>query len=257
MSIEHDIKDLEKKLSNDGTLKTEVELKVDMKDGSEFLIKNPYWMKALDMKLNSEDFSYEDFTKLIRAKTDIHWRKRTVPTKFGNDEPWEESIRSHLFMDKCSEMDAEGWKKFRDNHPEFKQVSMLTLVNSKLNFERNVKDMKYKKILRDGVMIGSMKEENNLELLILLPTTPEAKEVENFKDYRVIEKWVGKEMKKYTSKVNDLYKNQAELANVVCYHLIRGCLIGVIMSDYNMVTHLINNDGMTRIRKGEYIKVKT
>lgn len=64
-----------------------------MDDGSIFRMPSPYWDKALSIKYPVGRWS--EIKKIFRQTVAKHWQEKTVPTKFDEDEPWEEEYKSH------------------------------------------------------------------------------------------------------------------------------------------------------------------
>jgi hypothetical protein len=62
-------------------------LKVQMLDGSIFEMPNEHWQKAFDIKYGSQK---EQAIEAFKNITKKHFDEKTVPTKFGYDEDWEE-----------------------------------------------------------------------------------------------------------------------------------------------------------------------
>ncbi len=66
---------------------TETKIIVTMEDGSIFIMPHGAWVKAFRIKYGGmEKEAIQRFKKVV-AK---HWRERTIPTKFGFDDGWEE-----------------------------------------------------------------------------------------------------------------------------------------------------------------------
>lgn len=64
-----------------------------MEDGSEFRMPLPEWDEALSMKYPIED--WEEIKKIFKDIVTKHWQERTIPTKFGWDEPWDKEYKNH------------------------------------------------------------------------------------------------------------------------------------------------------------------
>lgn len=74
---------------------------VKMLDGSIYKIDDKFWLKALDMKLQAEELDFRKFKEVFSKIVKKHWTDKTVPTKFGWDDSWEE-----YFQDEYNEYDS-------------------------------------------------------------------------------------------------------------------------------------------------------
>ena len=63
-------------------------LEVKMHDGSIFRMPNESWQEALDLKY--AEMGIADLKSAFRDEVRHHWETKTVPTKFHDDDSWEE-----------------------------------------------------------------------------------------------------------------------------------------------------------------------
>jgi len=69
-------------------------LEVEMLDGSVFKMPDKYWQKAFDIKYGNYR---EQAIDAFREITKKHFEEKTVPTRFGWNEPWpkKDAYKSH------------------------------------------------------------------------------------------------------------------------------------------------------------------
>ena len=79
-----------------------LKMRIKLKDNSIYTIPKE-WMKALKHKMISEGLHINDkvdvdlIKEVLIEETDKHWKKKTVPTKYGVNESWKEHCERNLF----------------------------------------------------------------------------------------------------------------------------------------------------------------
>jgi hypothetical protein len=63
---------------------------IPMKDGSVYVEENPFWLKAIRMRVKENDKWLDAFVDRV----DYYWKKKSLPTKFGWDEPWKKKYKN-------------------------------------------------------------------------------------------------------------------------------------------------------------------
>ena len=189
-------------------MKNKVAIKFNLKDGSVFELDNPVWMKAFEMKIESEGKDLEkDWDEIHDAfveKVDDHWRKKTVPTKFEWDESWEANFEDNKF-----------WELYMKDHSVKQQY-----------------EEKYGKGTYPGVVVPpqSLEEEKKRlpHQVIIANDTEQAKYLDKLGDDH---------FSKLKKKAKEMavgfkpFKNQVELAPKVMYQIIRVPIMGIMFSE--------------------------
>jgi hypothetical protein len=64
-----------------------------MEDGSIFMMPNPHWQKAFEMKYGKGE--NKKIKKIFARLTAKHWKNKTEPTKYDFDEAWNKKYKNH------------------------------------------------------------------------------------------------------------------------------------------------------------------
>lgn len=236
-------------------LKGVIYIPITLRDGSIYNIDRVYELKALDMKLQSEGISLEDFREIIAIEAEKHWNNRTVPTKFGVSR-WERYLKDKFKWEMYGQYSTESYneqvKFYRKFGVDYSKVSCSCWEDDLNHPSRKFKN--YKVINKDIALADSELEGGGTELI--MKWEGEAHKFDDKCSMDIIHK-----MGKYTSQKikqfkGQIFKNQAELAGEIIYQYIRGFMMGIIISEGTKGQAgavLLGEDSVTRINDKGYI----
>ena len=218
-----------------GKTKIEVKPALTMEDESVFSIPSGAWAKALKMKLNNENIKMKEFERIFKKEVAMHWKNRTVPTKFGFNDTWAKDLEDEYYWDEYYKIEKKRFKEF-ENYVK-KQIGInftSIIITPQKHFESHINEQKQQgikiKIIRDGIAL----EEKNGKELIMRRDTPEHQAYEkiNNKYNNIIRQKVKERLKKEPKEKIELrYKNHAELAEVVLYQYLRAYIMGIALGE--------------------------
>lgn len=238
-------------------LKGAVFIPLELRDGTIYNIDKVYELKALDMKLESEGTSLDDFKVIVAIETEKHWNNKTVPTKFGTTS-WEHYLKDKFAWEIYDELSIEEYKKqkeyFKKLGIDYSKVSCSCWENDLRHPKREFKN--YKIINEDVAVADSGLRGGGIQLVI----NPKGK-IDRF-DWDCTwdkihkqEEYASRKFKKFKGQI---FKNQAELAGEVIYQYIRGFMMGIILSEGSKgktSTTLLGKDSVIYINEGGYVKI--
>ena len=230
---------------------------VELKDGSVYYIDKVYELKALDMKLQSEDISLDDFKYIIAIETEKHWNDKTVPTKFGTTS-WEHYLKDKFAWEVYPKYSTEEYNKqlnyYRQFGIDYSKVSCSCWEDDLMHPKRKLKNYR---IINDDIAIADSELKGGGTELIMKWKG----EVHKFDDkcsmdvIRKQNKYASQKVKQFKGQI---FKDQAELAGQVIYQYIRGFMMGIIISEGTKGQTgavLLGKDSVTKVNDKGYIKI--
>jgi len=253
MKMKNELQRISKKLDGESNI---IFLSIEMPDNSIFEITNPYQWKALQMKMRSEDIDLNLVKEVIIEETKRHWENRTVPTKYGWADSWEENIKNWLYLKKCDELEINVLETFKKKYGGY-----VSLIVPEGCLEQDAHGMK--KLLELNKEKGYAKyiDADGKIAFIITHQSQMNKELDSLSRCTNALKWADKEIKKskWQKVIKNRFKNMGELAHEVLYYKIRGFLMGIVLSEETKGrchSILLGNGKVTKVGKDGFITKK-